>query len=75
MRGFIATSGLQIQTNGEPMFFENLASTSLQSAKPFYCRSPFTCASSAVVIWERIASRGDRPSHSISEVIHLDGKR
>jgi hypothetical protein len=77
----VARAISQIQTNREFRVFENLASASLHGVKLFHCRSPFPCASSALTIGS-VTSRGDRPSHSISEVVtaaamsgpkHLEG--
>src|SRR3974377_222949 len=55
----------QIQTDGQLLPFENVVAEYLHSANLLHRRSPFLCASSTSKHWERIASRGDRPSHPI----------
>jgi hypothetical protein len=52
----------EVQTNRELVSFENHVSIYPNSASLFHSRSPFLCLEH-VEHWERIASRGDRPSH------------
>src|SRR6266436_5812269 len=54
----------EVQTNRELVSFENHVSIYQNSASLFHSRSPFLCLEH-VDHWERIASRGDRPSHPI----------
>src|SRR5882762_4728968 len=54
----------EVQTNRELVSFENHVSIYANSASLLHSRSPFLCLEH-VEHWERIASRGDRPSHPI----------
>src|SRR6266850_3390619 len=56
----------KVHTNREFVSFENHVSIYPNSASLFHSRSPFLCLEH-VEHWERIASRGDRPSHPICE--------
>src|SRR5258705_8814685 len=60
----MAGSVSQVQTDGQLGLVENLVATLRHSANLLHSRSPFSCASSTSINWERIASRGDRPSPS-----------
>src|SRR5467141_1504308 len=54
----------EVQTNRQLVSFENHVSIYANSASLLHSRSPFLCLEH-VEHWERIASRGDRPSHPI----------
>src|SRR5215469_6039036 len=55
----------EVHTNRQLVPFENHVSIYPNSASLFHSRSPFLLRLERVEHWERIASRGDRPSHPI----------
>src|SRR5260370_20801036 len=61
----MACSVSQVQADGQLWLIEDLVPARRHSANLLHSRSPFSCASSTSINWERIASRVDRPSHPI----------